>query len=194
MKNLNLVVGVSLGLLLAGCPGDDTGDDGASSGDTTPGTTTSMPDDTSGDPPDDTSGDPPGETTGDPPDDTTGDPPDDTTGDPPDETTGGVDGRFAMEIYPIIEASCSCHVGGGAGMLPMPDASTAYENLVGVASAQSPLVRVEPGSTADSYLWAKLNNEHLEVGGSGQPMPLMMDMLEDELVVIEQWILDGAEE
>jgi len=192
MKNLNLVVGMSLGLLLAGCPGDDTGDDGASSGDTNAGTTMgTSPDDTSGDPPDESTGDPPDDTTGDPPDDTTGDPPDDTTGDP---TTGG-EGRFAMEIYPIIEANCSCHVGGNSGMLPMPDAPTAYGNLVGVASAQSPLDRIAPGSTADSYVWAKLNGEHRMVGGSGQPMPLMADpLMAEPLGVIEQWILDGAEQ
>lgn len=194
--NLNLVLCSSLGLLLMGCPSDDTDDDGADTLTTTT-TTTGMDTSTTDEPPDDTTGDPPA-TTEDGDDTTTDDPPGDTTdggdttGDP-SESSGEAGLSFATDVYPIISDSCSCHVGQSAGMLAMPDAPTAYGNLVDMPAVQAPLDLIEPGAPDESYLWAKVNGTQDDVGGSGQAMPLMqMELSAADLGVIEQWIVDGA--
>ncbi len=65
--------------------------------------------------------------------------------------------------------------------------------LVGVASTQSPLNLVEPGSADDSYLWRKLEGTQAEAEGSGGQMPLRRPPLsEEDLGLIEAWISAGA--
>lgn len=201
MKNLTLAIGSSLGLMMAGCPGDDgTTSDGDTVNVTSTGTTDAMDTSTTGDP-SDTTGDPPGTTTGDPPDDTTTD---DTSGSTtasgcmPVDTEGGGP-SFEAEVFPIIEASgCiglpgTCHDASSGG-LSMSDAPTTLGNLVDVASTQSGLVRIAPGCPEDSYLWAKVTDTHMDVGGLGNRMPLGLPPLEQaELDTIEQWILGGAQ-
>lgn len=109
-----------------------------------------------------------------------------------DTTEGGV--SFAGSIYPdIITASCSCHIGGGSGGLAMPDADTAYSNLVSVAASQNPdLNRVEPGSAASSYLINKLEGTQTDAGGSGQQMPLGGSLDQGSIDAIAEWINSGA--
>jgi hypothetical protein len=64
---------------------------------------------------------------------------------------------------------------------------------LGEASSQAPaLMRVEPGSPDDSYLWHKLSGTQATVGGSGSNMPKVGSLTADEKSWIEQWILDGA--
>ena len=102
-------------------------------------------------------------------------------------------GVFGDRVVPILNQRCvMCHVEGGAlGELSLyPDPWT---RLVGVASTQSPLKLVEPGSPEKSYLYAKLLGTHDKAGGSGQRMPLQQDPLgAEELETIRQWILKGA--
>ncbi len=196
MKRLQLIVGLSLGCMMSGCPSDDTGDEGAGTteaatsdpGTTTAGPTTTEPGDTT-EAPDDTTTTGPTTTTD--PDDTTAGP-GSTTDEP--GTTGVPTLSFALDVYPIISANCSCHVNGSSGSLAMPDAATAYDNLIGVPSANmnNDQNRVEPGDPDQSYLLHKVNGT---LGaGEGSQMPLNQAMLgAGDRATIEQWILEGAE-
>jgi mono/diheme cytochrome c family protein len=102
-------------------------------------------------------------------------------------------GAFGERVVPILNQRCvMCHVEGGAlGELSLyPDP---WARLVGVASTQSPLKLVEPGSPEKSYLYAKLLGTHDKAGGSGQRMPVQQDPLgAEELETIRHWILKGA--
>ena len=209
---LNTTFGAALAALaLAGCPGDSddttstttTNTTPAQTDPTTPNTSSGATDD---DPTSTTNATPatdPTNTT--PPDDTgtedTG--PDDTgpdttgpgeTTDTGDDTTTNVTGlSFAVDIYPpILQASCSCHVNGGSGGLSMPDVDTAYGNLVDAPAGGAPIDRVEPGDHTTSYLWAKVNGSHLDVGGQGSKMPLGGALSQGQIDTIAQWIDEGA--
>jgi hypothetical protein len=107
-------------------------------------------------------------------------------------TTGGSDGpSFAVDVFPILDAHCSCHK-DGAGMLRL-NADKAYANLVGQPSGLAPLLMiVEPGSAIDSYLWHKLNDTQLEVGGLGQRMPSGGLLEQEKREQIAAWIDAGA--
>ena len=104
----------------------------------------------------------------------------------------------ATDIQPIWNANCiGCHVPGGVGVLfgGLDLSGNAFDDLVGVASGQSPLLRVQAGSPNDSYLWHKLNGTQASVGGTGGSMPagVMATPLDPAtLALIEQWILQGA--
>lgn len=110
-------------------------------------------------------------------------------------TTGQSGLSFAADVYSVLNppTSCDCHTPGSGG-LKMGDADTAYANLVGVMSTESPLKRVEPGSAADSYMWHKISGTHLDVGGSGKAMPLGAPPLPQETIdLIKEWIDGGAQ-
>jgi hypothetical protein len=115
-----------------------------------------------------------------------------------DGTTDGTttDGALSFEadIYPsIIGASCSCHIPDPKAGLHMPDAMTAYDNLVGVAAVQAGgLQRVNPGMPGESYLINKLEGTHLDVGGVGNPMPPGGPLSADKVTLIKDWIAEGA--
>ena len=103
---------------------------------------------------------------------------------------------FATDVYPIIEANCSCHVEGGQGGLQMPDAATAYGNLVDVPSnnGANDDDRVEPGDPAASFLWQKVDPDHDLEPGEGARMPDGAPELNPpELAIIEAWITGGAQ-
>jgi hypothetical protein len=66
-------------------------------------------------------------------------------------------------------------------------------DLVDVGSEQLPTMkRVKPGNLEKSYLWHKLKDTHIDVGGSGVSMPKNAVLSDDEMAVIEHWILSGA--
>lgn len=100
---------------------------------------------------------------------------------------------FARDIQPIFDLRCvSCHQGSGrAGLVLEP--AMAYKNLVGVASTESQLLRVAPGSPDKSYLLNKLRGTQSQVGGAGQQMPFGGSPLpQDQIDSIQQWIMQGA--
>lgn len=98
------------------------------------------------------------------------------------------------EIQAIFDASCitACHEPGGSD--PSLDLSRgAYYAIYQVASEQSLLYLVEPGSHEDSYLWHKVNGSQGSVGGGGGRMPKGLDPLPPEQVdAIADWIDAGA--
>lgn len=110
--------------------------------------------------------------------------------------TGGEQLSHAADIQPIWDANCvsGCHSPGGLGM-PL-DLTDGHAGTVGVASSQAPDVNyIEAGSAADSYLVAKLQGTHLDMGGSGAQMPLNQDPLDAATIgTIEAWIDAGAPE
>lgn len=115
------------------------------------------------------------------------------------ETTGGTTGgdaggpSFAGDVWPVFDDRCGCHTDkDGAGKLKLKQ-DVAFANLVGQQSDQLPsMLLVEPGSSATSYLWHKLDGTHKSVGGEGKIMPPggKLDMAELELVKL--WIDQGA--
>lgn len=110
------------------------------------------------------------------------------TGDP--TATGGGGTGFASDVYPIIAANCSCHVEGAPNDLAMPDAQTAYGNLVDVMSPRVEKVRVVPGDSASSYIIEKLTTDPPQ---AGERMPRGRDPLSDaDIATIAAWIDDGA--
>lgn len=111
--------------------------------------------------------------------------------------TGGGELSHAADIQPIWDDNClnGCHTPGGIGM-PL-DLSNAYATIVGMPSSQvSGVSLVEPGSSADSYLLAKLRGEQAQLGGVGIQMPAGgAAPLDDATIsVIEAWIDAGAPE
>ena len=116
-----------------------------------------------------------------------------TTVDP--TTTSTTDGgfSFAADIYPIISGNCSCHVDGAPGGLAMPDADTAYGNLVDADAGEAALKRIAPGMPDMSYMVHKIDGTHLDVGGSGSAMPKGNPPLPlQENTDIKDWISEGA--
>ena len=165
--------------------GDGDGDDSASGdgdGDD-PATETETETDTG-----DGDGDDPTTDTGD------GDGDDPTTGDgdgddpttdsgPPEELT------FSGDIYPIIMANCSCHLGGAPAGLAMANVDGAYNSLVDVPSSSEPeFNRVTPGNADDSYLVRKVQGT-AAVGGQ---MPLGGELTMMEQMMIADWVNQGA--
>ena len=120
---------------------------------------------------------------------------DDTT----DDTTGGTDPDAGATEYTfeevqaqIFEPHCVvCHTPGGNYTGLDLRADVAYENLVGVASAQRPGMNfIEPGNPELSYLMHKIRGIDYEEA-------IMPDgeMLEPELVALAYgWVLSGAAE
>jgi hypothetical protein len=99
-----------------------------------------------------------------------------------------------MVYGPIIAANCSCHVSGAPAGLAMPDAATAYTNLVGVTATQNDTMpRVDPNDSANSYIWHKVSGTHLDVGGSGVQMPRNRAPLgQADIDALAAWIDAGA--
>ena len=68
-----------------------------------------------------------------------------------------------------------------------------YLSLVSAPSSQSQLMLVQPGSVENSYLYHKLIDTQLTVGGEGAGMPYQRDGLaEADIEIIRRWIMQGA--
>lgn len=101
-----------------------------------------------------------------------------------------------VPIVPRMEECTGCHPNEppAAGLDLHGNPQFIYENLVEVPSTELPgMHRITRGAPSESYLWRKINGTHLEIGGSGEMMPLGAPALDEEtLNIIERWILDGA--
>jgi len=100
---------------------------------------------------------------------------------------------FTARIVPILNQHCvMCHLpdAAQAGLALYPEP---WAQLVGVASTESPLRRVEAGSPEKSYLYRKLVGTQDKAGGSGLRMPFQQDPLDaGELEAVRSWIQQGA--
>lgn len=99
---------------------------------------------------------------------------------------------FQQDVLPILNKHCvMCHLPGAAqGELELyPDAWT---SMVGVASVQTSLALVEPGSPGQSYLFIKLLDTQDKAGGSGEQMPFPLPLEAAQIDVIRAWIEQGA--
>jgi hypothetical protein len=126
---------------------------------------------------------------------------DDTTSNGESDTTAEADGdpavvpTFADLKTTLFEPTCSgvgCHLNGGTSA-PILDAPDAYATLLGFAEGAD-LNYVVPGDLEASYLWHKMKGTHRTVGGSGSAMPLGSSLSDEQISLLEQWILGGAPE
>ncbi len=101
---------------------------------------------------------------------------------------------FDANVMPLVTEACNCHQSTPNLMAPFSlKPGEAYANLVGVASKQLPSMQlVAPGKLNESYLWHKLNDTQLQVGGEGAIMPSNIPLNAEELRVFERWIASGA--
>ncbi len=105
---------------------------------------------------------------------------------------------FDADVQPIFDASCAmsqCHFApAGPEGLALSEGA-AYDDLVDVPSVQSPLVRIAPFDPLGSYVWHKVNDSQVDVGGYGSSMPFDQPLLSvEERLVLYVWILEGARE
>lgn len=115
-------------------------------------------------------------------------------------TTGSLEVDYETDIQPIWDANCTtgCHVAGGSAsswfVITPGDSHGAIvgKQSIGLASMQL----VAPGDRDNSYLWHKINNTHVEVGGNGtaMPPPPAAALSSGDLEKIGAWIDAGAPE
>ena len=101
---------------------------------------------------------------------------------------------FKQDIVPLLRRACAtCHITGTEPGNVALHPGAAYQNLVGVPSVQTDLLRVKPGAPAESYLLLKLEDTHLDAGGTGQRMPFGLAPLDaSQIEMIREWIAAGA--
>jgi len=100
---------------------------------------------------------------------------------------------FAMDIQPIFNANCSCHLFDTPAGLSLAEGE-AYANLVNVPSSQVPFLnRVTPRDPGNSYLYMKHVGAQ-GITGSRMPQgdPTFFDRNPELLKRERQWILEGA--
>jgi hypothetical protein len=111
------------------------------------------------------------------------------------ETGGGM--SHDADMQPIWDANCveNCHSPGG--LAEFLDLTDGYPTLIDQASSQvTGGSLVEPGSSANSYLVAKLRGTQMAAGGNGIQMPGGGQAPLDEATIsmVEAWIDAGAPE
>ena len=101
---------------------------------------------------------------------------------------------FAANVLPLVNVACNCHQSTPILMAPFSlKPEEAYANLVNKPSTQLPsMVYVKPGALNQSYVWHKINDTQLQVGGQGLIMPSNIPLNADERRVFERWIAAGA--
>lgn len=110
------------------------------------------------------------------------------------KSKNGSEVSFAEDIQPIFNAYCAyegCHVEGHITGLNL-SGGISYSNLVNVSSASYfPLIRVLPTEPDSSVLYLKITGDP----SVGQVMPPKDPVLNiNQINLIEEWILDGAED
>ena len=120
----------------------------------------------------------------------------DTDDTSPPTTGAAVD--YEADIQPIWDASCTtgCHIAGGtAASWFVITPGDSHAAIVGKNALELQTMQlVAPGDRDNSYLWHKINNTHIEVNGSGTPMPPppAEALSADDLAKIGSWIDAGA--
>lgn len=100
---------------------------------------------------------------------------------------------FSADVQPIFTRSCAksgCHIPATAPFGFVLEQGQAYANLVGVPSAEDPLLkRVEPGRSDLSYIIRKLEGNALGDRMPADGPPYLPDA---EIQLIKDWIDQGA--
>ena len=98
---------------------------------------------------------------------------------------------YPVDIQPIWDNACiGCHVGTEANGSLQLTSNISYDALVNVRSTEVPgLDLVEPGNTALSYLFEKINSANPQVGARMRP-DVAMSLQQQAL--IRDWINQGA--
>lgn len=109
--------------------------------------------------------------------------------------TAGV--TLSADVQPILTSNCAlsgCHAGVSPQEGQNLSAGQTFSNVVNVASNELPTMdRVQPGQPDSSYLVHKIQGTHLQIGGSGERMPIGRSALSaSDINVIRAWIQDGA--
>ncbi len=101
---------------------------------------------------------------------------------------------FSGDVLPGLIEQCSiCHQRYDRHGYLVIDAENTYQAIVGIPSYQLPSMnRVEPGDPDRSYLWLKATNQHVEAGGKGWQMPVMIGVRGPLRDTLYQWIAQGA--
>lgn len=101
---------------------------------------------------------------------------------------------YMDSIQPIWEDRCGgCHTDDDKGGLVL--GGNGYDDIVLVPSTQATgMNRVQPSDLENSYLWHKLKNTHLTVGGENDEMPpgSSYPLNTPDLDQVEAWILEGC--
>ena len=107
--------------------------------------------------------------------------------------------EYELDVQPILNANCLCHMQGAQSMTMEAPYMTlnpgrSYDQIVGVAAEQlASMSRVEPGQPEDSYLWHKIVGTAGSVGGEeASRMPPTAPLSAGDQQIIEDWILAGA--
>lgn len=102
------------------------------------------------------------------------------------------------EVQNVFSTRCiACHAPGayedGTPMGGMTlSAGKSAAQIINVKSIESPLNRVTPYDLQKSYMHHKLHGTFVSVGGSGVKMPLGSTIPDEEIAIIDNWILSGA--
>ena len=119
----------------------------------------------------------------------------DPTGDNGNGNGGGTP-TLLDDIQPIFRSNCAlsgCHAGISPQQGMNLSAGISHANTVGVASNQSPLLRIMAGNPDSSYLVHKIQGTQGTVGGSGLQMPRGRSPLSQaDIDRIRAWITAGA--
>lgn len=101
---------------------------------------------------------------------------------------------LTRDIQPILNERCVvCHIKGAENAELNLQPSTAFQNLIDKPSTESKLKRVARGDPEQSYIVHKLRGTHVEVGGSGERMPMGQEPLsQDQISKIIAWIASCA--
>lgn len=130
-----------------------------------------------------------------------------TSGMTESSSTGTPSSSYEPDIQPIWDESCvngaaggACHIAGGSWATLDLTAGASYNSLLNAGPLETLLPYVEPGAPEGSYLWLEITGAWEGPPANGvccdQPPPDNgMDpgpLPDDQLDLIEQWIIDGA--
>lgn len=105
------------------------------------------------------------------------------------------DVSFKTDLQPLLNAQCVfCHVDGAENGGLNLGRRKAHAALL-AASTEAPMPRVTAGDPEHSYLIHKLRGTHVEVGGSGNAMPIYdppRPFDPAQLELFTRWIVSGA--
>ncbi len=100
---------------------------------------------------------------------------------------------FRITVQPILNAKCvACHQDAAPGGGLSLQRTSAPGSLLSVPSQESRMALVTPGDPLRSYLFRKTAGTHLEVGGSGERMPMGGTLDDSDIKSIAAWIAGCA--